>query len=203
MEKYTPMMEQYLSVKNGYPDAIVFYRLGDFYEMFFDDAKIASSELDLVLTGKNAGVKDKVPMCGVPYHAVNGYLQKLVQRGYKVAIVEQLEDPSTVKGIVKRDVVRVVTPGTMINEVSDDKNSIYIASIIDYKYGYSLIMVEMSTGETICKEISKSSVILIQTILKNYIKEVVLKEDFDEKIIKLLREYEEEQIELFEKEKQS
>ena len=188
MEKYTPMMEQYLSVKKGYPDAIVFYRLGDFYEMFFDDAKIASSELDLVLTGKNAGVKDKVPMCGVPYHAVNGYLQKLVQRGYKVAIVEQLEDPSTVKGIVKRDVVRVVTPGTMINEVSDDKNSIYIASIIDYKYGYSLIMVEMSTGETICKEISKSSVILIQTILKNYIKEVVLKEDFDEKIIKLLRE---------------
>ncbi|NLC96955.1 MAG: DNA mismatch repair protein MutS [Erysipelotrichaceae bacterium] len=188
MKKYTPMIEQYLSVKKGYPDAIVFYRLGDFYEMFFDDAKIASSELDLVLTGKSAGVEEKVPMCGVPYHAVNGYLQKLVQRGYKVAIVEQLEDPSQAKGIVKRDVVRVVTPGTVIDEINDDKKSVYIASIVDFKYGYSLIMVEMSTGESICKEIDHNSVLLIQTMLKNNIKEVVLSEDFDEKIIKLLRE---------------
>ena len=188
MEKYTPMMRQYLTVKKEYPDALLFYRLGDFYEMFFDDAKIASEELDLVLTGKSAGVEEKVPMCGVPYHAVNGYLSKLVSRGYKVAIAEQLEDASVAKGIVKRDVVRVVTPGTMIDEVTDDKNSVYIASIVDYKYGYSFIIVEMSTGETICKEIKRSSVSLIQTILKNYIKEVVIKEDFDEKIIKLLRE---------------
>ena len=188
MEKYTPMMEQYLSVKKGYPDAIVFYRLGDFYEMFFDDAKIASSELDLVLTGKNAGVSEKVPMCGVPYHAVNNYLPKLVQRGYKVAIVEQLEDASESKGIVKRDVVKVVTPGTMIDEVNDEKNSVYIASIIDFKYGYELIIVEMSTGETICKQINHTPVVLVQTLLKNNIREIVLKPDFDEKIIKILRE---------------
>ncbi len=188
MEKYTPMMEQYLSVKKGYLDAIVFYRLGDFYEMFFDDAKIASSELDLVLTGKNAGVSERVPMCGVPFHAAGGYIQKLVSRGYKVAIVEQLEDPSIAKGIVKRDVIRVVTPGTVIDEVSDEKNSVYIAGITDYKYGYSFIIVEMSTGETVCKNIEHNSVLFMQTVLKNNIKEVVVKEGFDEKLIKTLRE---------------
>ena len=104
-EKYTPMMQQYLSVKKNLKDAFVFYRLGDFYEMFFDDARIASSELDLVLTGRNAGVEERVPMCGIPFHAYAGYAQKLVNRGYKVAIVEQLEDPASVKGIVKRDVI--------------------------------------------------------------------------------------------------
>lgn len=188
MEKYTPMMEQYLSVKKGYLDAIVFYRLGDFYEMFFDDAKIASVELDLVLTGKNAGVSEKVPMCGVPFHSASSYIQKLVSRGYKVAIVEQLEDASAAKGIVKRDVIKVVTPGTIIDEVNDEKNSVYISSVVDYKYGYSFIIVEMSTGETICKQIEHNPVIFMQTILKNNIKEVVLNDNFDEKIVKLLRE---------------
>ena len=108
MEQYTPMMQQYLEVKKNYQDALVFYRLGDFYEMFFEDAKIASCELDLVLTGRNAGVKDRVPMCGVPFHAVTGYIQRLVQKGYKVAIVEQMEDPALAKGLVKRDVIKVV-----------------------------------------------------------------------------------------------
>ena len=103
-EKYTPMIEQYLKVKENYQDTLVFYRIGDFYEMFFDDAKIASKELDLVLTGKNAGAEEKVPMCGVPHHAVSSYIQRLVSRGYKVAIVEQMEDPKKAVGIWKRSV---------------------------------------------------------------------------------------------------
>lgn len=188
MEKYTPMMQQYLEVKKGYLDALVFYRLGDFYEMFFDDAKIASSELDLVLTGRNAGVEEKIPMCGVPHHAVSSYIQRLVQRGYKVAIVEQLEDPSVAQGIVKRDVVKVITPGTIMDEITDEKNSIYLSSVIDYQYGFALSIVEMSTGETILKNIDRNYVMLTQTILKNNIKEVVVHSDFDEKGIKILRE---------------
>ncbi|MGB4985651.1 MAG: DNA mismatch repair protein MutS [Erysipelotrichaceae bacterium] len=118
-KKYSPMMENYLKLKKEYADTLIFYRLGDFYEMFFDDAIIASKVLDLVLTGRNAGVEDKVPMCGVPFHAVNGYLTKLVNSGYKVAIVEQMEDPKETKGIVKREVVRIVTPGTNIDNEED------------------------------------------------------------------------------------
>lgn len=188
MTKYSPMMEQYLQVKKGYLDALVFYRLGDFYEMFFDDAKIASSELDLVLTGRNAGVEEKVPMCGVPYHAAASYIQRLVQRGYKVAIVEQMENATDVPGIVKRDVVKVVTPGTQMDDLTDEKNSIYLSSIVDYQYGFALSVVEMSTGETFIKNIDRNWVVLSQTVLKNNIKEVVVKSDFDEKGIKLLRE---------------
>ncbi|MFQ8581182.1 MAG: hypothetical protein ACLSA6_00945 [Holdemania massiliensis] len=147
MEQYTPMMQQYLEVKKNYQDALVFYRLGDFYEMFFEDAKIASCELDLVLTGRNAGVKDRVPMCGVPFHAVTGYIQRLVQKGYKVAIVEQMEDPALAKGLVKRDVIKVVTPGTVIDELFDERSSIYLAAVVDYQYGLALSICEMSTGE--------------------------------------------------------
>ena len=132
---YTPMMQHYLSIKEQYPDAIVFYRLGDFYEMFFDDAKTASRELDLVLTGKNAGVEERVPMCGVPHHAVTGYVQRLVQRGYKIAIVEQMQDPKEAQGLVERDVVRVITPGTVMAEISDEKERakalLYLVESID------------------------------------------------------------------------
>ena len=141
-ETYTPMMQQYLKVKEQYPDTLVFYRIGDFYEMFFDDAKTASRELDLVLTGKNAGVTDKVPMCGVPHHAVSGYLQRLVNRGYKVAIVEQTQDPKEAVGLVQRDVIRVITPGTITDEITDEKSSVYLASLIDSGYGYSLAIAE-------------------------------------------------------------
>ena len=187
-KKYTPMMQQYLEVKKGYPDALVFYRLGDFYEMFFDDAKIASCELDLVLTGRNAGVEEKVPMCGIPFHAYKNYALKLVSRGYKVVIVEQLEDPSQAVGIVKRDVVKVITPGTLMEDLAEDKNSIYIASIADYQYGYALVMVEMSTGETIVTKISHITSTLLQTLLKNNIREIVVGSDFNEKVIKDIRE---------------
>ncbi|MCI5774722.1 MAG: DNA mismatch repair protein MutS [Erysipelotrichaceae bacterium] len=187
-KKYTPMMQQYLEVKKNYQDALVFYRLGDFYEMFFDDARIASTELDLVLTGRNAGVEEKVPMCGIPFHAYKNYAMRLVQRGYKVVIVEQMEDPAAAKGIVKRDVVKVITPGTIMDENGDDKNSIYIASIVDYQYGYGMVMVEMSTGETVVINLNHQTSSLLQTLLKNNIKEIVVNNGFNEKVIKDIRE---------------
>ena len=121
----SPMMEQYFDIKSKYPDMLLFFRLGDFYEMFFDDAKIASEELDLVLTGRDCGQEERAPMCGVPFHSADNYIAKLVNRGYKVAICEQLEDPKLVKGLVKRDVVRIITPGTVIegNMLEDGVNN--------------------------------------------------------------------------------
>ena len=112
MAELSPMMAQYFEIKQQHKDEILFFRLGDFYEMFFDDALTASKELEITLTGKNCGLEERAPMCGVPYHAVDGYLNRLVSKGYKVAICEQMEDPATAKGLVKRDVVRIVTPGT-------------------------------------------------------------------------------------------
>ena len=115
MGKYTPMMEQYLSIKKDYKYCLLFYRLGDFYELFFDDAIIASKELDITLTGKDCGMEERAPMCGVPFHSADGYVAKLIEKGYKVAICEQTEDPKKAKGIVKRDVIRIVTPGTVLD----------------------------------------------------------------------------------------
>jgi len=115
MAQYTPMIEQYLKVKEGAKDAFLFFRLGDFYEMFFEDAILASKELEITLTGREGGGEEKIPMCGVPYHAAEGYIQRLIEKGYKVAICEQLEDASVTKGMVKRDIVRVVTPGTVMD----------------------------------------------------------------------------------------
>ena len=115
MAELTPMMQQYLKTKEQYKDCILFYRLGDFYEMFFEDAKLVSKELELTLTGKSCGLEERAPMCGVPYHAVEGYLNRLVSKGYKVAICEQMEDPKEAKGLVARDVVRIVTPGTNLS----------------------------------------------------------------------------------------
>ena len=117
----TPMMQQYMETKKQYSDCILFYRLGDFYEMFFDDAITASKELEITLTGKNCGLEERAPMCGVPYHSVDSYLNRLVEKGYKVAICEQVEDPQQAKGIVKREVVRVVTAGTNMNAQALDE----------------------------------------------------------------------------------
>ena len=123
MAEMTPMMQQYLKTKEQYKDCILFYRLGDFYEMFFDDALTVSKELELTLTGKSCGLEERAPMCGVPYHAVEGYLNRLVSKGYKVAICEQVEDPKTAKGLVARDVVRIVTPCTNLNTADETKNN--------------------------------------------------------------------------------
>jgi DNA mismatch repair protein MutS len=185
---YTPMMQHYLSVKKQYPDALVFYRIGDFYEMFFEDAKIASKELDLILTGKSAGVENKAPMCGVPHHAVQSYLQRLVSRGYKIAIVEQMQDPKEAVGLVERDVIRVITPGTVMDEITDEKASVYLAAVKDHGYGYALAFTEMSTGENFVEDIDHKDNTLIQTILKNNVREIVVHKGFREKIIQMLRE---------------
>ena len=125
------MMRQYLEIKKEYKDYVLFYRLGDFYEMFFEDAQNVSKELELTLTGKNCGAKERAPMCGVPYHAVEGYLNRLVKKGYKVAICEQVEDPKTAKGIVKREVIRIVTPGTNTDsQALDESKNNYIMCIV-------------------------------------------------------------------------
>ncbi len=147
MAEYTPMMQQYFKVKEKYPDSILFYRLGDFYEMFFDDAKTASRELELVLTGRDCGQQERAPMCGIPFHAAEGYIAKLVSKGYKVAIAEQMEDPTTAKGIVTRDVIRVHTPGTIIesNMLDEGKNN-YLGCIVADKNRCGVCFADISTG---------------------------------------------------------
>ena len=182
------MMKHYLELKEQHEDAIIFYRLGDFYEMFFEDAKTASSELDLVLTGRNAGVEERVPMCGIPHHAAKGYIQRLIQKGYKVAIVEQLEDPALAKGLVKRDVIKIVTPGTIMDEVSDEKTTVYIASLHDFKFGLAVILCEMTTGELRAQLIDKHVMAIQKVLLGNNVREIVIQEKFDKKIVKMIEE---------------
>ena len=148
-QKYSPMIMQYLSIKEDYQDTLILFRLGDFYELFFDDAIVASKELQLTLTGKNAGVEERVPMCGVPYHAIQSYIKKLISKGYKVGIVEQTEDPSKAKGIVKRDVVQIITPGAFM-DLSDDDNN-YIVAIDETDFNYVLSYADLSTREIVLK----------------------------------------------------
>lgn len=186
--KYTPMMQHYLQMKKENPDAIIFYRLGDFYEMFFDDAKTASLELDLVLTGRNAGVEEKVPMCGVPHHAANSYIQRLIQKGYKVAIVEQVEDPALAKGLVQREVIRIVTPGTLMDEQSDERTSSYIASVYDYQYGLCVVLCEMTTGELKAQLMDKGVISLQKVLLQNNVREIVVEHQFDRRLRKMIEE---------------
>lgn len=163
----TPMMQMYLDTKEKYKDCILFYRLGDFYEMFFEDAKTCSKELELTLTGKDCGLEERAPMCGIPHHAVNTYIPKLVEKGYKVAICEQLEDPKYAKGIVKRDVVKIITPGT-ITELTmlDDKKNNYIASLNATKDSCAISFCDISTGEFF---VSSLTGIDINTKIKNEI----------------------------------
>lgn len=144
----SPMMEQYFDIKSRYPDMLLFFRLGDFYEMFFEDAKIASEELDLVLTGRDCGQEERAPMCGVPFHSADNYIAKLVNRGYKVAICEQLEDPKLVKGLVKRDVVRIITPGTVIEgSMLDDAVNNYLCCICRLESVTGLCFADVSTAQ--------------------------------------------------------
>ena len=148
MVEVSPMMQNYLNTKAQYKDCILFYRLGDFYEMFYDDAITASRELEITLTGKACGTEEKAPMCGVPFHAAEIYISRLIAKGYKVAIAEQLEDPKKAKGIVKRDVIRVVTPGTVIetNMLEEKKNN-YIMGIVKKGLYYGLAICDISTGD--------------------------------------------------------
>ena len=178
-EKYSPMMEQYLEIKKDYKDYILFYRIGDFYEMFFDDAFKASRELELALTGKDAGVKERVPMCGIPFHAADTYIEKLVSRGYKVAIGEQLEDPKNVKGIVKRGIIKIITPGTLNSGIKENENN-FIASIIYIKREYVLCYCDITTGEGYVSSF-KSVDELLNEIISQQIKEVVITSDFNNK----------------------
>ncbi len=148
MAEYSPMMQQYFSIKEQYKDAILFYRIGDFYEMFFEDAKLAARELEITLTGKECGQEERAPMCGVPHHAVDAYVSKLIEKGYKVAICEQLEDPKQTKGMVKRDVIRVVTPGTVIeSNMLDEKKNNYIMSIFKKGLYFGIAVCDVSTGD--------------------------------------------------------
>ena len=150
----TPMLKVYCETKEKYKDCILFYRLGDFYEMFFEDALIASKELEITLTGKDCGLEERAPMCGVPFHAVDGYLNKLVSKGYKVAICEQLEDPKQAKGLVKRDVIRVVTPGTNLDaQALDESRNNYLMCIICMEDRYGLSVADISTGEYLVTEL--------------------------------------------------
>ena len=155
MTKETPMMIQYKSIKKEHPEAILFMRMGDFYEMFCEDAVLASDELDLVLTAKNAGAEGKIPMCGVPYHAADSYIQKLLQKGYRVAMCEQLEDPKLAKGLVKRDVIRVISPGTLVGEaLIPEESTNYLACVIKRKNRWGLCYTDISTGEFNVTEIN-------------------------------------------------
>ena len=154
LENLTPMMKVYCETKEKYKDCILFYRLGDFYEMFFEDALIASKELEITLTGKDCGLEERAPMCGVPFHAVDGYLNKLVSKGYKVAICEQLEDPKQAKGLVKRDVIRVVTPGTNLDaQALDESRNNYLMCIVCMEDRYGLSVADISTGEYLVTEL--------------------------------------------------
>lgn len=177
--KYSPMVMQYLQIKKNYPDTLILFRLGDFYELFFDDAKIASKVLELVLTGKNAGVEDRIPMCGVPYHAINSYIEILIKNGYKVGIVEQLEDPATVKkGIVRRDVVQIITPGTLINLGLDEKANNYLAYADDYQNFFALAYCDLSTGELYVINVDHDINLLMNELMSLEIKELVTTENF-------------------------
>ena len=142
IDKVSPMMKHYISMKKEYKDCLLFYRLGDFYEMFFEDALTASRELEITLTGRDCGLDERAPMCGVPFHAAEAYISKLINKGYKVAICEQLEDPAQAKGIVKRDVIRVVTPGTVMeSNMLNEKENNYIMSIFKGEFTLELLYV--------------------------------------------------------------
>ena len=195
--EYTPMMRQYLEVKQKLGDTIVFYRLGDFYEMFFEDAKLASNELDLVLTGRDAGVEERVPMCGIPYHAAAGYIQRLVTKGYKIAIVEQMESPAEAKGIVRREVVKIITPGTYVDE-QDDRSCNYIASIAASVVDYVVTLADMASGETCYRRLDKTALELEQFLLSMNVKEVVIGPEFDRSVLERIAQQTNVRISVFE-----
>ena len=180
--KLAPMMAKYMSIKDNYEDTIIFFRLGDFYEMFFEDAEVASRELSLTLTGRNAGLEERVPMCGVPYHSYQSYVSKLIDKGYKVAICEQLTDPKESKGMVERDVVQVITKGTILDNLNLATDNNYIASIYDFSYAYALTYADISTGE-IYAMILNDLDSLYRELINHNIKEVIVNDKIDREVL--------------------
>ena len=185
--EFTPMMQQYIECKENYPDAIVFFRIGDFYEMFFEDAYIASRELEIALTGKDAGYKERVPMCGIPFHAYSGYAEKLISKGYKVAIVEQVEDPSQAKGLVKRDVVKIITPGTITEAGLNEKENNFLAAIYETDARYTLAYADVSTGQMYLTTIEDEEA-LANEILSLHAKVVICLSSLKLKILNTLHD---------------
>jgi DNA mismatch repair protein MutS len=188
---YTPMMQQYLTIKENYQDSLIFFRLGDFYELFFNDALVASRVLEIALTGREAGVEERVPMCGVPHHSASNYIQRLVDNGFKVAIVEQVEDPKDAKGIVKRDVVRLITPGTVMDEqYLNEKDNSYIASVTDSVTNYLVSYCDLTTGSTYVTLLDKNDAMLKNELLSINAKEIVCADSFDASILnQMVQEY--------------
>ena len=187
-QKVSPMMRQYLETKDNYEDVILFYRIGDFYEMFFEDAINVSHDLELTLTGKNAGLDEKIPMCGVPHHAANIYIDKLIDKGYKVAICEQVEDPKDAKGIVKREVIRIVSKGTvMSDDMLDAKNNNFIGALKDLGHCFSLSYADLSTGEFISVLVEYELEKIINEIVNDNITELIINGNVDPRIINILK----------------
>ena len=187
-QKVSPMMRQYLETKDNYEDVILFYRIGDFYEMFFEDAINVSHDLELTLTGKNAGLDEKIPMCGVPHHAANIYIDKLSDKGYKVAICEQVEDPKDAKGIVKREVIRIVSKGTvMSDDMLDAKNNNFIGALKDLGHCFSLSYADLSTGEFISVLVEYELEKIINEIVNDNITELIINGNVDPRIISTLK----------------
>ncbi len=188
INKVSPMMRQYIEVKDANPDIIVMFRIGDFYEMFFEDAINVSRELELTLTGKNCGLDEKVPMCGVPHHAVNIYLEKLIEKGYKVGICEQMEDPRFTKGLLKRDLTRIVSVGTVIsNDSLNEKDNNYIGSIVDFNHAYILAYTDISTGDMYVSMIEHNVSKLVSEIISTNIKEIIMTSKVDVSVNALLK----------------
>ena len=185
--KLSPMMQQYMDIKDQYDDCIVFFRLGDFYEMFFDDAILTSRLLELTLTGKQAGLDERVPMCGIPHHAYSSYVDELVDKGYKVAICEQLEDPKEVKGMVKRDVIQVVTKGTRIDSNMDAKSNNFIANIYDFSYCFGISYADVSTGDVYATLVEGEADKVINEIVRNGFREVIVNDTINREIVERLR----------------
>ena len=186
--KLSPMMLQYMEIKDRYPNTLIFFRRGDFYELFFEDAEVCSRELELTLTGKNAGLKERVPMCGVPHHSAKIYIEKLISKGYSVAICEQLEDPRYAKGMVKRDVIEVVTKGTMVDlEFLNEHDFNYIGSITDFGYNYLITYLDLSTGSVNALFVEHNKSSLINEVLNLNLKEIIVTNDFDIELINIFK----------------
>jgi len=187
-EELSPMMKQYYDIKMNYMDTLLFYRLGDFYELFFEDAEVVSRELGLTLTGKIAGLKERVPMCGAPHHSIKSYVQEAISKGYKVAICEQIEDPKTTKGMVKRAVTEVISKGTMTDlEFLDNKDFNYLGSILEYPNSYIITYGDISTGELNVTQVEKKQSKLLNIVLNNSFKEIIVDETVRSDIVELLK----------------